>query len=319
MPGTFKVISPGLLTTVQDLGRFGFQQYGMTPAGAMDPFALQVGNLLLGNDIAEAAFEINYLGPVMEVLKDALIVVSGGNLSPVIDGNPLPMWEVACIRKGQVLGFGKIKNGCRAYVAVAGGIDVPVIMGSKSTFLRGKMGGFKGRQLLPGDILSTSSINANIWKRMGQRLPARLIPNYDVIEPIRVVMGPQDNYFTATALNTFLTSKYTVGMESDRMGYRMEGPKLMHKNTADIISDGVPLGAIQVPGSGTPIILMADRQTTGGYTKIATVISIDIPALAQLKPGNSIYFNRITVDKAQQLWRQQQVVFEELKSSCVTK
>jgi len=314
MPGMFKIISPGLLTTVQDLGRYGYQKYGMTPAGAMDPFAIQVGNLLLGNDIGEAALEINYLGPTVEFLEDTIVAITGGDLSPVVDGNPLPMWEVVCIKKGQVLSFGQIKNGCRAYIAVAGGIDVPVVMGSKSTFLRGKIGGFKGRQLLAGDIVCSGNLPARAWKRLGNRLPEKLIPCYSGKESLRVVMGPQDDYFTDTALKTFLTSTYTVSIKSDRMGYRLEGPELEHKDTADIISDGVPLGAVQVPGDGKPIILLADRQTTGGYTKIATVISVDIPALAQLKPGDSICFEKVTVDRAHQLWHQHRAVIDKLIS-----
>lgn len=310
-----KIVTPGLLTTVQDLGRYGYQQYGMTPAGAMDTFALQVGNLLLGNAAGEAALEVNFLGPAIEVLEETIIAVTGGDLSPVVDGEPLPMWEVVCLKKGQVLNFGEIKTGCRAYIAVAGGIDVPVVMGSKSTYLRGKIGGFNGRQVLAGDIVRSGNPPAVAWNRLGKRIPQELIPRYSGKACLRVIMGPQDDYFTDAALETFLNSTYTVSIKSDRMGYRLEGPKLQHKKSADIISDGIPLGAVQVPGDGRPIILLVDRQTTGGYTKIATVISADIPALAQLKPGDTVSFKKISVESAHEIYRQQRALLNRFGKS----
>jgi len=294
---TFEVTRPGLLTTVQDLGRYGYQQYGVPVSGAMDSFALRVGNLLVGNDEGEAGLEITLVGPELKVLEDTVIAVTGGDLDPTLDGKSLPMWEVVLVKKGSKIAFRAPKSGCRAYLTVTGGIDVPKLMGGKSTYIKAQIGGLEGRPLHAGDRLKTAP-SRRPQDLAGRKVPKELIPVYTGECALRVVMGPQDDLFTEEGVRTFLASEYVITPQSDRMGYRLTGPKITHKTAADIISDGIPLGAVQVPGDGMPIIMLADRQTTGGYTKIATVITADISKLAQAKPGDKIRFGRVGVEEA---------------------
>lgn len=296
----FEVEKPGMLSTVQDLGRNAYQEFGMTGAGAVDQYSLQAANILVGNSPAEAAIELTMLGPTLKVIKGGLIAVTGADMDPTINGKPIPMWETVKVSAGDVIIFSWAKSGCRAYLALAGGIDVPVVMGSKSTFIRGGIGGFNGRALKSGDVLSSGEQSHSFNKVL--RVPLDYIPKYSSPWEVRVVLGPQDDYFTEKAINTFLSEEYKVTSDSDRMGCRLEGPKLEHLSGADIISDGIPPGAVQVPGHGQPIIMLADRQTTGGYTKIATVISPDLWKIAQAKPEDSIKFKAIPVEEAQKAY-----------------
>ncbi|NLY43323.1 MAG: biotin-dependent carboxyltransferase [Clostridiaceae bacterium] len=307
-----KIINPGVLSTIQDLGRKGYQQYGIPVSGAMDPFALQAANLLVGNQRDEAGIEITYPGFEAEILNDCIIAVTGGDLGAKINGTYIPRWKSIYVTKGSRISFDRLCEGCRCYLAVGGGIQVPSVLGSKSTYLRGGFGGYKGRKLQKDDVLYTSPDNAQYFKYAGRRLPVKDIPKYRSPFKIRVILGPQHEHFTPESINTFLSEPYVVGEKSDRMGYRLEGPKLEHVAGADIISDGVPLGAIQVPGHGNPIIMLADRQTTGGYTKIATVISVDISLLAQCKPGDKIFFEEISIEEAHQLLRYQEQVLKQI-------
>jgi antagonist of KipI len=284
----FKLIKPGLQTTVQDLGRYGFQRYGISPSGAMDTYSLKMANLLVGNPLGEAALEATLIGPTLEASEDVSIAICGGNLSPRIDGQEVMMWKSFKIKKGQVLSFGTCKEGCRAYIAVAGGVDVPLVLGSKSTFLNGGFGGYEGRALQEGDRL-----NGNPITRRNRFFHRELNPTYGKNITVRVILGPHLEKFTPNAIQTFLNGEYTVTGQSNRMGYQLQGTKLEHIDGADIISDAIPLGGIQVPASGQPIILMAERQTTGGYTRIGTVISTDIPLLAQSVPGTKVKFREI--------------------------
>lgn len=297
----FKVIKPGLQTTVQDLGRFGFQQIGISPSGAMDPYSMQLANILVGNSPNEAVLEVALMGPTLEVLTDLTAAVCGGNFSLNVDGRPVPMWKSFQIKKGQILSVGVSKLGARAYLAVSGGVDVPDVLGSKSTFLNGRFGGYHGRALQSGDILSGNPSVRQITKRLH---PA-LIPIYKNKVEVRIIFGPHHEMFTSQARKLFLTEEFTVTPESNRMGYQLKGPKIEHSDGPDIISDAVPLGGIQVPKSGQPIILMADRQTTGGYARIGTVISVDIPVLAQAVPGTVVKFSQITLQEAQDLYLEQ--------------
>ncbi|MDK2798469.1 MAG: antagonist of KipI [Clostridiales bacterium] len=310
-----RVIKPGILTTVQDLGRKGYQQYGMSVAGAMDSFALQAANLMVGNPREEAGLEITFPGFEAEFLCDCVIAVTGGDLGAKINERYIPRWKSIYVYKGSRIIFGKLGEGCRAYLAIAGGIEVPVIMGSKSTYLRGKIGGYKGRKLAADDILQIGKLNKAQMQMVGKRLPIVDIPKYKQPCKVRVVLGPQQDAFTKKSIQTFLTQPYKVGQESDRMGYRLEGPKLEHIEKADIISDGIPLGAVQVPGHGTPIIMLADRQTTGGYTKIATVVSVDISKLAQLRPGDEIRFEQVDVEEAHKLLKKQEDILNRLQNT----
>ncbi|MGI6704814.1 MAG: biotin-dependent carboxyltransferase family protein [Clostridia bacterium] len=308
-----RIIQAGILATIQDLGRRGYQKYGMPVSGAMDSFALQVGNILVGNERGEAAIEITYPGFEAEFLTDCVFAVTGGDLGAKLDGRYISMWKSYRAQKGSRLIFTELRAGCRSYLAVNGGIDVPIVMGSKSTYLRGKIGGFEGRKLQAGDILHLASDRTGWDELVGRRMPVSCIPSYPSGCEILVILGPQHEAFTKESLEKFLGTPYRIGKESDRMGYRLEGERLEHLEGPDIISDGIALGAIQVPGHGMPIVMLADRQTTGGYTKIATVITVDIPKLAQMKPGDEISFSVISLKEAHRLLREQEALLQRLK------
>ncbi len=308
---SIEVEEPGMLTTIQDLGRFGYQDIGIPPSGAMDNYALRVGNILVDNREGEAGLEITFKGPTLLFQKDCIVAITGGDLNPQMNGEVLPLWESFLIKAGDRISFGTPRAGMRAYLAVSGGIEVENIMGSRSTYLRNQLGGFEGRALKKGDILKLGSVSGS--PKPKRRTPQDYIPEYK-FNDIRVVLGPQQNFFTAEGIETFLSSKYKVTSESDRMGIRLDGPVIDHSDGADIISDAVPLGGVQVPGNGKPIILTADRQTTGGYTKIATVISVDVDCLAQAKPGDEISFKEVSVQKAQKVLRKKEEDIHNLKS-----
>ena len=291
----FEVIQPGPLTTIQDLGRYGYQQYGVPPSGAMDNYAFRIGNLLVGNKESAASLEITLFGCQLRVLRDTTVAVTGADLAPTLNGNPIPIWQSIPVRRSETISFPHLKSGCRAYLAVSGGIDVPKVMSSAATYTKAKIGGLEGRALRKGDTLHTAEAT---YPTLGARVPPEYIPIYSDHIEIKVILGPQEDFFTEDGIRTFLQSDYTVSTQADRMGYRLEGPRIRHRETADIISDGIPLGAVQVPGDGLPIILLADRQTTGGYTKIATAISVDIPKLAQAKPGDKVRFRQVSEDEA---------------------
>ena len=306
----FEVIQPGPLTTVQDLGRYGYQQYGVPISGAMDNYALRVANLLVGNDEGETCLEITLFGLQLRVLEDAIVAITGADLSPILNKSSLPMWEAVMVSREDTISFPWPKRGCRSYLAIAGGIDVPKVMGSRSTHVKSNIGGLEGRALCAGDHLKSGQARPTILER---RLPQQYVPEYGNESELRVIMGPQDDYFTEVGIHTFLSSEYTVSIKADRMGYRLEGPCIEHRAGADIISDGIPLGAVQVPGDGLPIVLLSDRQTTGGYTKIATVITVDINKLAQAKPGDKVRFLKITEGEAHQSLKEYEQTIYTLK------
>ncbi|MBT2637645.1 biotin-dependent carboxyltransferase family protein [Bacillus sp. ISL-39] len=303
----FKVLKPGLQTTVQDLGRTGYQQYGISPAGAMDSYSMQMANLLVGNPLGEGVLEAAVLGPSLEALTDASIAICGGDLEPMVNSSKVPMWKCFALKKGDILSFKTVINGARAYISFAGGIDVPLVLGSKSTFINGKLGGFKGRALESGDL-----VYGKPFVRKNRFVHKNLIPEYPREIEIRVIIGPHQDKFSQTEKDRFLSSEYTLTSQSNRMGYRLEGPKLETIGGSDIISDAIPLGGIQVPANGQPIILLSDRQTTGGYARIATVISVDIPFLAQTMPGTKIRFKEVTIGEAQEQYLKQKKLFKFL-------
>ncbi len=296
----FEVIQPGAFTTVQDLGRYGYQKYGVSISGAMDRFALRVANLLAGNDEGEAAVEATIIGPRLKALEDIRVAISGADLSPEIDAKPVPMWRTLHVPKGGILSFGALKSGCRAYLAVSGGIDIPLIMGSRSIHTRSNLGG-KGRPLSKGDVIKRKDSGIRIQESGTYQLPEDLIPVYGRQWKVRVVLGPQHDYFSRRGIETFLSGEYEITPQADRMGYRLKGPRIEHKDGPDILTDATPPGSIQVPGDGMPIVLLADGQTTGGYSKIATVASVDQDLLAQARPGDKVWFQRITISEAQRL------------------
>jgi len=306
----FEILKSGLTTSVQDLGRSGYQQYGMVVSGAIDPFALQVGNILVGNKRNTAGIEVVIMGPKIRILKDTVLAICGADLSPKIDGTPVPLWKSVTVKSGQILSFGQPKDGSFAYITAAGGIDVPIVMGSKSTYAKAAIGGVNGGYLQKGDRLQTGDTSFPFIA--SRSLPAQHISRYQSGDKIRVILGPDQDAFTPSSVETFLTEKYQKTSKSDRMGSRIKGPALKHKAGADIISDAIFPGTVQVPANGEPIILLAERQTTGGYTRIATVITVDIPYIAQLLPEREIQFEAVKVEEAQRLYLEQEKLLRKL-------
>ena len=290
------VADPGLLTTVQDLGRFGYQRVGVPPSGPMDRAAFVVANRLVGNPDAAAALECTIKGPRLEVRQTAVVAVTGATMGFSVNGQEAAAWTAVCVRPGDVLGFQMASAGCRAYLAVAGGIDVPLALGSRATYLRGRLGGLGGRGLQKGDALPVGAPPPGA--REGRTVLPALRPVYPAERECRVILGPQDDRFTPEGIRAFLEGPYDVTPQADRMGYRLKGPEIAHARGHDIVSDGIPLGGIQVPGEGQPIVLLVDRQTTGGYTKIATVIGADIGAIGQTRPGHRVRFREVTLEEA---------------------
>lgn len=306
MPSTCRnaiaVIQPGLLTTVQDVGRCGHADIGMPMAGAVDAYAARVGNLLVGNREQAAVLELTGPGALLEFRQATLFAVTGADMRPCLNQHPLAMWTAIKAFPGERLHFSRRRDGFRTYLAVSGGIDVPIVMGSASTYLRGRLGGFQGRMLQAGDVIPLGEPDAPSCQ--GLRLPDIMRPQ--PTETLRVILGPQETAFTADGIKTFLTADYRVTAAADRMGCRLAGPPIALRGSADILSEGIAPGAVQVPAHGQPILMLADRQTTGGYAKIATVISVDIPVAAQKQPGDLVRFRAVPVSDAQQWLRQQE-------------
>ena len=296
------VLDGGLLTTVQDLGRVGCQQYGVPVSGAMDAWALRAANRLVGNEDGAAALEITLAGPALRFDGAGVIAVAGADLGARLDERPIAPWQSIDVPAGSELTFSGVRDGLRAYLAVAGGIDVPFVLGSRSTLATARLGGFMGRALAAGDRVPVGAC-AGAAFCAGWRLPRDMIPAYGHAHTVRVVMGPQDDAFTDEGIRSFLSGTYVLASQSDRVGCRLTGPRIAHRSGADIVSDGTAFGTVQVSGDGQPIVLMADRGTTGGYTKIATVASADLSRLAQAAPGDRVRFTRIGVDEAQAVLR----------------
>jgi biotin-dependent carboxylase-like uncharacterized protein len=309
----FEVLQPGILTTIQDLGRYGFSQFGVPPSGALDPYSLRVGNLLVGNREEETVLETTLTGLKIKALKEVVLSITGGDLGPTLNGDPLEMWRTHVLVEGDIVHFKKIRTGCRAYLAVGGGFVVPKIMGSCSTYLSGNFGGLEGRKLRRGDILYTPNIPSPLDK-LGLRFPLDWIHPFEKEISLRVVPGPQNYHFTEEGLQTFFSSPYQVTPQCDRMGIRLEGPKIERRPNVEesIISEGLISGAIQVPGDGKPIIILTEL-VTGGYTKIATIISTDLPKVAQLKPGDQVRFMSISIEEAHDLLKKQEERLKEFK------
>ena len=308
-----EVLDGGFFTTVQDLGRFGYQRYGVPVSGAMDLFALRAANLLAGNPESAAALEVTLAGPRIRFLRDMVVAIAGADLQPRLDDSPAPTWRPFAAPEGTVLGFGHARDGLRAYIALAGGVDVPVVLGSRSTFTRGGLGGVQGRAIRADDRLHAGQVESGIVR--GRSIDARDVPRYGHDHVVRVVLGPQADAFTPYGVSTFLSSAYVVTPKSDRIGCRLEGPVVQHAHSADIVSDGNPFGAVQVAGDGLPMVLVADRGTTGGYTKVATVISADLPRLAQALPGDRVSFREVSLAEAHRALREQEAILERITRS----
>lgn len=292
------VLNPGLMTSIQDMGRFGYQQFGVSVSGVMDPRAAAIANVLVGNPTDEAVLECTMLGPHLRFDCSNCIAITGGDLGAELDGQAIPTYQAIHVAEGQVLRFTGPKSGCRAFLAFSGGLDIPIVMGSRSTDIRAKIGGIQGRKLNEGDTIGFRAPVTTLRNWGLRAIAPEFIPRdeYDV----RVILGPQDDAFTPDGLDTFLNEIYTVTAEFDRMGCRLDGPVIQHDTSADIISDGISFGAIQIPASGKPIIMLSDCQTTGGYTKIGTVISADFRILAQLKAGDKLRFRAVPIEVAQE-------------------
>lgn len=295
MSNNVKVMKAGACTTIQDLGRVGYQKFGIPVAGVMDEFSATVANYLVGNKRSEAVLEVTYLGPILKFEEEMVIAVAGAELSPKINGVSISTWESVRVSEGDILSFGAVRAGVRAYIAFSGSIDIPVVNGSKSTSMKSKIGGFHGRMLENGDELSIQIRQESKLKEVSKRY----IPKYEHHNVIHVCLGPQEDHFTENGIETFFQNPYTITVNADRMGIRVDGDPIEHKEKADIISDAAVIGSIQIPADGKPIILMADRQTTGGYTKIGTVIKEDIIKLAQMGTKDTIQFERISIEAAQ--------------------
>jgi antagonist of KipI len=310
-----KVLRAGVLTTVQDLGRLGWQRYGVPVSGVMDEMSHRVANLLVGNPDGEATLEMTITGPRLEFTEETLFALCGGDFQPTIDRVAVPMARPVFARAGAVLDLAQCRLGARAYLAVAGGFDLPAVLGSKSTYLRGGFGGFEGRALRRGDLLPTTRGAGELYPSLRGRLAAGArfaAPKWSVEantalmarshHNIRFVPGRHWEIFAPDVRERFVASEYRIAANSDRMGYRLDGPALPFPNAGSLISEGVAFGTIQVPPDGMPIVLMANRQTTGGYPRIGEVAAVDLPLLAQLPPGDTVRLSPITLQRSQELY-----------------
>jgi antagonist of KipI len=297
-PMTIRVIKPGWCTTVQDLGRYGYQHYGVSVSGAMDRLALVIGNRLVKNHDTAAALEITLVGPELLFERPAVIAVTGADLSPAIDGHAVPLWTTAAIEAGSRLTFGRRRTGARSYLAVEGGFDIPLLWGSRSTHVATGIGGFNGRALAVADALRVAFPSTrNERPSIGTSLADDVRPRYVDAPMLRVIAGPQ--HIGQDALSVLTSTAYRLTSKSDRMGYRLDGPCIPQGAAYPQVSGGSATGALQIPPDGSPILLMADRPTAGGYPKIAVVIAADLPQAAQLQPGDRVTFRTITLPEAE--------------------
>jgi biotin-dependent carboxylase-like uncharacterized protein len=311
LPG-LKVLAPGLHTTVQDLGRIGYQHIGVSVSGALDGFDLRLANALVGNPQGTAALEILGSGPTFEIAADAVRValVGTGARASIRAEKPrvVAAGQSLTLRRGEVLQIALGRQSACCYLAVEGGIAVPRVLGSASTYARAALGGFNGRALQHADFVPL--VIACASERGELRAPVP--PAAPAGQPTRVVLGPQQNYFRTEALATLLDAEFRVSNDSDRMGMRLDGPLLRHRGGWDIVSDAIATGSIQVPGSGQPIVLLADHQTTGGYPKIATVISADLPVLGRCRPDDPLRFVSVELEAAEEICREAEREFAKL-------
>ncbi|MBW1776387.1 MAG: biotin-dependent carboxyltransferase [Deltaproteobacteria bacterium] len=309
MMDALKVLAPGPYTTVQDPGRFGYQQVGIPVSGSLDPFSSQIANLLVGNPPESAVLEITILGPRLCALIDFDMALCGAEMDLSVNDAPANRWETVRVKAGETIAVGQAKTGCRGYLAVGGGIDVPLVMGSRSTYVGASLGGYQGRCLQTGDILK---IHAKPPLPRTRRLPEAWIPGSPSEITLRVVPGPQDDFFDA-ALDILFQSPYMVTPKADRMGYRLQGPALEIKEgmLRSIISEPTMPGGIQIPADRQPIILLVE-QTVGGYAKIGTVITPDLPRVAQATPGDTLRFQRVTLEDAHRIYKDHRNRFQEI-------
>ncbi|MCR8938454.1 biotin-dependent carboxyltransferase family protein [Brevibacillus laterosporus] len=329
---SIRVIKPGLLTLIQDQGRFGFRKYGVVTSEAMDPMALRIANMLVGNAEQLATLEMTLTGAELAFEHDSLIAITGADLSFTINGERLPMWRPIFVRSGTVVKGGGCRTGCRAYLAIAGGIEVEQVLGSRSTYARAGMGGYQGRSLQAGDYISVGE-PANVtraflekwynklakqtslrsWTSVDWSVSADCLATYRRNPQVRISRGTHFSLFTSESQQNLFQSPYKITPQSDRMGYRLQGAMLDLVEPIELLSEAVAFGTIQVPAEGYPIILLADRQTTGGYPRIGQVATVDLPILAQMKPGEEIMFTEIERDESEKLLMEREQFFIELQ------
>lgn len=325
-----KILRQGLHTSIQDQGRYGYQKYGVIVSGTMDSYAHRLANLLVGNELGEGVLEMTLLGPAILFEEDALLAITGADMQATIAGKSVPMWRPVYVKKGAVLEFKSCQTGCRSYLAVAGGFAVPKVMGSKSTYLRAELGGFKGRILRDGDVIPLGVLSEQAesmmkrFKSLQQEHPFAattwyankpLLPKGSETIKIRVTPGRQFIAFTSDSKEQFFREPFQVTTQSDRMGYRLSGKPLLLTKPLEMISEAVALGTVQVPPDGQPIILLADRQTAGGYPKIAQVVTVDVDLLAQTRPGQMIQFELISLAEAEQLYFEREMMLQKIKQA----
>jgi len=319
-----RVKQPGLLTTVQDTGRFGEYAIGMPPSGAMDVFSYQVGNYLVGNEEGAAGLEITYLGPQLEITENAVIAITGAEIPPKINGEEVPTWEALRVEEGDSLSFDYLKSGARSYLAVAGGIDVPIFMHSRSTYTLIGLGGHEGRALQEGDELTVGEAGERS-DRIGRRVDDDHIPTYSREVELRVIIGLASYRITEESMEGFLNTTWTVTPDADRVGYRYRGGELKFiereqpagagHDPANVVDFGYPVGSIQVPGGVEPIVLMNDAVTGGGYATIGTVISADRDRLAQTKTNDKTRFRSVDLDEALKVRKERRQQMAEIEQA----
>jgi biotin-dependent carboxylase-like uncharacterized protein len=322
---TIKVQQPGLLTTVQDTGRFGKYDIGMPPSGAMDVFSYQVGNYLVGNEEGAAGLEITYWGPRLEFTEEAVIAITGAEMPPKINDEAAATWEALKVEAGDVLSFDYLESGARSYLAVAGGVDVPTFLGSRSTYTLIGLGGHEGRALQEGDELKIGEARDGASGRAGMALDEGQIPTYPTETELRVIIGLASYRITEEGMEEFLNTEWTVTPDADRVGYRYTGGQLEFvereqpagagAEQANVVDFGYPVGSIQVPGGVEPIILMNDAVTGGGYATIGTVISVDRDKLAQTKTNDKTRFRSVDLEEALEARKQRWQKMEEIRQS----
>ena len=294
-----KVIKPGFQSSIQDLGRFGFSHLGISASGAADAASLRIGNLLLGNDQNSAAIEMTLVGGEFFFDSESIIAITGSDFRPMLNGIQIPLWETVLIKSGQTLRFGATQSGARCYLCIKDGFSVDKILGSTSTHLLTGIGGYKGRSLMKDDEINFAGSDTKNFKR--QCVKKEIVNEIMSNKKIFVTKAPQSNYFSTETLELFSSSTYIVCEEADRMGLRLIGSALRQINNKDIITEGVSLGAIQVSHDGNPIILFVEHQTTGGYPKIANVISAHLHKIGQLRPRDEIKFSFVSIEEAYKL------------------
>lgn len=316
-----EIIEPGLGSTIQDLGRPGYYRYGIPPGGAVDLYSARAANLLVGNDEGAALIESPYLGPKLRATEDTVIAVTGAQMELQVNGAGAPSWEAVPLSAGDVVSFGFLTAGARIYIAVAGGIDVPEVLGSRSTYAIGSFGGFEGRALLAGDVLPTGSGGA----RPGRSVPEDLRPSFSRSIEVRVVMGLYDYRLSEAGLRAFLDEEWTLSPVADRMGFRYSGPTLewiereqpfgAGSDPSNIVDAGYPVGSIQIPGGLEPIILHRDAVSGGGYAMVATVISADMDLVGQSSPGARTRFRAVSLDDALAARRERDDLVDALRAA----